>query len=133
MVPFVGQSKDGIGNYIHIAPGESFYGGGMWSPEPAQIKRLRAVIDRDPKRARAVFDAVARSVGPIEGESLKRAPTGYADDHPAIDLLRMKQMFVSKRFDDELAGSPKLVDWMVDVTRKTLEFNQFLIDAVSGA
>lgn len=129
-VPFVGESRDGIGNYLHIAPGECFYGGGAWAVEPVQLKRLRAAIDRDPKRVRAILSRVEKKFGPVEGESLKRAPAGYAEDHPEIDLLKMKQMFVSAKFDDKLAGSPELVDWIVDMTRASVEFNQFLVDTM---
>ena len=42
----------------------------------------------------------------------------------------MKQMFATRRFDDALAGSPGLVDWLVEQTRHTLEFNQFLVDTM---
>lgn len=128
-VPMAGQGRDGVGNYIHIAPGECFYGGGAWSVDSAQLKRLRAAIDRDPERVRGVLARIAKNFGPVEGESLKRPPAGFDESHPAIDLLKMKQMFVTRRFDDELASSPKLVDWLVEMTRHTREFNQYLSDA----
>ncbi|HVK37560.1 MAG TPA: DUF2461 domain-containing protein [Candidatus Kapabacteria bacterium] len=129
-VPFAGEGRDGLGNYLHIAPGECFYGGGAWSVEPVQLKRLRAAIDRDPERLRGILARLETSFAPVEGESLKRAPAGYDESHPAIDLLKMKQMFATRRFDDALAGSPGLVDWLVEQTRHTLEFNQFLVDTM---
>jgi uncharacterized protein (TIGR02453 family) len=129
-VPFEGEGREGIGNYLHIAPGECFYGGGAWSVEPVQLKRLRTAIDRDPDRLRKILERLAKNFAPIEGESLKRAPAGYGEDHPAIDLLKMKQMFATRHFDDDLARSPELVDWLVDMTRHTHEFNQYLIDTM---
>lgn len=129
-VPFEGEGREGIGNYIHIAPAECFYGGGAWAVEPVQLKRLRAAIDRDPERIRKVLERLAKSFAPVEGESLKRAPAGFAESHPAIDLLKMKQMFATKRFDDSLAQSPELVDRLVEMTAHTLEFNRYLIDTM---
>jgi uncharacterized protein (TIGR02453 family) len=129
-VPFTGEGREGIGNYLHIAPGECFYGGGAWAIEPVQLKRLRAAIDRDPERLRGILARLAESFAPVEGESLKRAPAGFDETHPAIDLLKMKQMFAMRRFDEKLAGSPELVDWLVEMTRHTLEFNQYLIDTM---
>ncbi|MBC8144976.1 MAG: DUF2461 domain-containing protein [bacterium] len=129
-VPYTGEGKDGIGNYLHIEPGASFYGGGAWSVETVQLKRLRAAIDRDPKKLRAIIAKLEKNFGPVQGESLKRPPTGYSADHPAIDLLKMKQIFTSQRFDDELASSPKLVDWIVKMTAHTFEFNKYLIETM---
>lgn len=129
-IPYQGEGKDGVGNYLHIEPGACFYGGGAWAVESVQLKRLRAAIDRDPKKIRSIIARVEKKVGPIEGESLKRPPAGFDPDHPAIDLLKMKQMFVSRRFDDELACSPKLVDWIIATTAHSNEFNTYLYDAM---
>jgi uncharacterized protein (TIGR02453 family) len=129
-VPFVGEMREGIGNYLHIAPGECFYGAGAWTIEPVQLKRLRAAIDRDPEKLRGIFARLEKRFAPVEGESLKRPPAGYGEDHPAVDLLKMKQMFASRSFDDDVATSPKLVDWLVEMTAHTLEFNQYLIDTM---
>jgi uncharacterized protein (DUF2461 family) len=38
--------------------------------------------------------------GRLEGDQLKTAPTGYAKDHPAVDLLRYKQFIFRHRFAD---------------------------------
>jgi uncharacterized protein (DUF2461 family) len=35
-------------------------------------------------------------------------PKGYAPDHPAADLLRMKQFLLFKTLDAKLAATPKL-------------------------
>lgn len=129
-VPFAGEKREGIGNYLHIEPGKCFYGGGAWAVDAAGLKRLRAAIDRDPDRLRGILERLAKSFAPVEGEALKRAPAGYDETHPAIDLLRMKQMFTTRHFDEPLACSPGLVDRLVEMTAHTREFNQYLIDTM---
>jgi uncharacterized protein (TIGR02453 family) len=131
-IPFDGESREGVGNYIHIEPGKCFYGGGAYLVDSTGLKRLRHAIDRDPAALRAILERVEASFGPLQGEQLKRAPAGFAEDHPAIDLLRYKQMWVSIEFPDSLAGSRELVDWIVMKTKESTEFIRFLYDAVKG-
>ena len=59
------------------------------------------IVD-DPK-----FKKTFRTVGD-DGESLKRVPPGYPADHPAADLLRLKNVTFGRRLADRDATSPKL-------------------------
>ncbi len=70
--------------------------------------------------------------GELQGDQLKRNPAGYAIDHPAIDLLKYKQMWMSKSFPESLATSRDLVDWIVSTTRDLTRFNQYLHDVIRG-
>src|SRR5918993_1798864 len=41
-----GGRKSGLsGYYFHLEPGASFIGGGLWMPEPANVKKVRQEID----------------------------------------------------------------------------------------
>lgn len=133
VVPFMNEAKEGVGNYIHIDPGSCFFGGGAYFMDSPGLKRLRARIDADPAALRAIFKQVEKDFGPVSGEKLKRAPAGYPVDHPAIDLLVYTQMWTSKKFPDKLAMSPELVDWIVDMSRKSMAFNRYLYESVRGA
>ena len=132
-IPFRGEGKDGLGNYIHIEPGKCFYGGGAYFVESSGLHSLRAAIDRDPSELREILTELGGEFGELEGARLKRNPTGYAIDHPAIDLLRFKQMWLSKTFPDSLATSRDLVDWIVIRTRELTRFNSYLHGAIRGA
>ncbi|KAK4238458.1 hypothetical protein C8A03DRAFT_15072 [Achaetomium macrosporum] len=42
--------------YIHVEPGASFIGGGLWHPDPSALAKLRASIDERPRRWRRVLN-----------------------------------------------------------------------------
>jgi uncharacterized protein (TIGR02453 family) len=131
-IPIRGEGKEGLGNYLHIEPGGCFYGGGAYFIEGPGLHALRAAIDRDPSELREILAELREEYGELEGEQLKRNPTGYPIDHPAIDLLKYKQMWMSKTFPDELATSRDLVDWIVIRTRELTRFNLYLHGVIRG-
>ena len=61
------------------------------------------------RRGAGVRGDVRRRVGD-DGESLKRVPPGFPPDHPAADLLRLKNVTFGRRLSDEEALSPDLPD-----------------------
>ncbi|MBS1912634.1 MAG: DUF2461 domain-containing protein [Bacteroidetes bacterium] len=132
VVPFKGEGKEGLGNYLHIQPGSCFYGGGAYFMEPAGLRSLRERLAADPAAFRKILAKVEKEFSPLQGEKLKRGPAGYEKDHPAMDLLLYTQMWISKQFPDKLAMSRELVDWIVEMSRKSLEFNIYLHDAIRG-
>jgi uncharacterized protein (TIGR02453 family) len=87
------------GFYFELSLDGLFVGAGLHHPAPDQLERFRAAID-DERRARGFVRglSVARRAGlnPVE-PALKRAPRGYAMDHPRIDHLRRRELTVSAR------------------------------------
>lgn len=106
----------GIGGYFHLAPGEVFFGGGMWHPEPAQLAAFRRTVANHPERVHEALQdpGFVESFGTIGGDRLKRTPTGFPADHPEADLLRLKDVVFSRRLSDEEAASPDLPDRLAD-------------------
>lgn len=131
-VPFASESREGIGNYIHIEPGGCFYGGGAYFLDSSGLRNLRAAIDTDHSRFREILRDVEETIGTIQGEKLKRGPAGYPKDHPALDLLLYTSIWTAKKFPDSLATSRELVDWIVSRTRELTELNSFLYKAIRG-
>ena len=97
-----GKERRG-GYYLHIEPGGSFAGGGFWSPEPQDLKRIRDEFAFDDKPIRKIISnkTFVKYFGTLDGEELKTAPSGYERDHPAIDLIRKKQYIVGRNFTDK--------------------------------
>ena len=97
-------AEGAVAYYVELSLDGVFAGAGMYRPAPDQIDRLRRAVD-DGRKAGALTRAiaVARSGGmELNDPELVRAPRGYPADHPRLDLLRRKRLFVSRR--DELRG-----------------------------
>jgi len=102
-----GKEKRG-GYYLQIQPGESFVGGGFWSPSPEDLKRIRDefAYDTSPIRKILASKSFISNFGKLEGDELKTAPSGYERDNPGIDLIRKKQFLISRKFKDKEVLDP---------------------------
>jgi len=95
------------GFYFHLEPGRSMVGAGVWMPPRPQLNRIRDAIAEDHDGFGRLAKGLNRRYGGLDDESmLKRAPRGYAEDHPAAKWLRY-QSFTSGRTltDSQVVGS----------------------------
>jgi len=92
------EAEEGsAGFYLHLEPGHSFLGGGLWHPPRPQLNRLRETMGEKPEPFIRMAKGLPKRFGGLDDEdALKRMPRGYADDHPAAPWLRF-QSFVSGR------------------------------------
>lgn len=90
------------GYYFQVVPGNSYVSCGFFGPHADDLKRIRQDIDLNHADWREVMSEpqLWATFGRMEGEQLKTAPSGYAKDHPAVDLLRYKQFIYRHRFTD---------------------------------
>jgi uncharacterized protein (TIGR02453 family) len=121
------------GLYIGIEPGEIFIGGGLYMPTGEQVKAIRHSIATRPQEFLAVVEEklFKKEFGGIEGECLKKAPLGYAPDHPMITYLRHKQYYVGKVYGDAICLKPNFVDLVVHVFTVTMPLVRWLINATA--
>jgi uncharacterized protein (TIGR02453 family) len=109
MVAAGGWRTDGFGYYVSLEPGgQSMTAGGLYDPTPEQFERFRRAIARDSAEFKAICAApeFRDLLGEVVGERLKTAPKGYERDHPEIDLLRLKQVYVQRSFSDAEVLAP---------------------------
>ena len=77
--------------YLHVEPGASFMGGGLWHPQPATLKRLRDFLLDNPRSwIRATRAPAFKRVFALEGDTLSRPPRGYDPAHELIADLKRK-------------------------------------------
>ena len=107
--PWTGEGR-GVGGYFHLQPGETFVGGGMWHPAPARLAAWRSAVTGDRTGVHAVVDdpAFRAEFGSVSGDSLKRAPAGFAADDPDLELLKLKDVTFGRRLSDTELLSPDL-------------------------
>jgi len=122
----IGRVKPALrgGYYFRLKPGASFIACGFFSPEPADLKRIRIDIDQDLNAWRKLLKAkkLRDTFGDIMGDGVKTAPKGYAKDHPGIDLLRMKQFLFRRPLTDKEVLAPDLVERMDGIYRTIRPF-----------
>lgn len=114
------QGKDvhAPGLYLHLEPGASMIGGGIWRPETSALNQIRDAIVAKPgpwKRTIDTADWQAQGWERAEhGDSLKRAPKGYDPDHPLVDDLRRRSHTVGMMLSERSVTRPSFLDDTVE-------------------
>ena len=126
-----GKDAHAPGFYMHIQPGESFVGVGLWRPETKVAYAIREAIAEDPARwKRASRSKRFAEVLELGGDSLQRPPRGYDEDHPLIDDLKRKDFIASTRITQKVIVSDHLMEDFTDICRRSAPFMKLLCDAV---
>ena len=108
-----GKKASVAGYYFHFEPGKSYAAGGFYSPQPAELSKIRQEIDYSlddwkkilsNKTFKKYFPAGVDGIA-----SLVRPPKGYDENNPAIHYLKMKHFIVSKPFTDTAVQSKTLI------------------------
>ncbi|MGN6603713.1 MAG: DUF2461 domain-containing protein [Ginsengibacter sp.] len=109
-----GKKSIFAGYYFHLQPGgKSFVGGGLWRPEPNELKKLRQEIDYCLPEFKKIITATSfkKNYGELEREEnqvLVNVPKGYDKENPAADFLKMKSFVATKNLSDQEVLSPNL-------------------------
>ncbi|HEY3875080.1 MAG TPA: DUF2461 domain-containing protein [Candidatus Kapabacteria bacterium] len=115
------KKEEWCGYYIGFEPAKKgtgisvFMGGGVYMPLGPHLKRIRQHIASNYKEFQKILgEAKFKKMYPkgLTGESLKRIPQGYSEDHPAAQHLKMKSfLFGADMTEKELLREdlPKLL------------------------
>jgi uncharacterized protein (TIGR02453 family) len=83
--------------------------GGVYGPEPEDLLKIRSWIAENHETFRKLAKGPAKVMGPLRGGSLTRIPKGFDAEHPAADLIKMKQWYYGAELEAKLATTPKLL------------------------
>ena len=121
----------GIGFYLHLEPKGSLFGGGVWRPGPEPLKRIRQAIAEDPKGWKAATSAKALG-GEVSfhGESLKRAPSGFDEDHPCIEDIKRKDFALGVELPDKALCAPDALATVTAGYKRMAPVMRFLCGAL---
>ncbi|MFB3779346.1 MAG: DUF2461 domain-containing protein [Bryobacteraceae bacterium] len=114
--------------YFSVSPDVVEVAGGIYMPGPDELLTVRTHLAANHERLRVIVkDKKLRSlVGDLCGETLTRVPKGFPSDHPAAELLRMKQWYVFVELDAALATTPKLFGELLKRFRAMIPLVEFL-------
>jgi uncharacterized protein (TIGR02453 family) len=123
-----GRESPAPGFYLHVEPGNVFMAGGLWHPDPVNLKRVRDAIATKP----GPWKKASRSkAAPLDaGEALSRPPRGYDPEHPLIDDLKRKSFTTSHEFSEAQASAPDFADRYAAACRDAVPLLKFLSAAV---
>ena len=99
------ESEGGAAYYVQITSEGLYVGSGYYHLATDQLERFRVAVDdarTGPKLAAAVAAIRKQGCNVDSRDSLTRAPRGYPQDHPRIELLRHKGMHAGREF-----GAPR--------------------------
>jgi uncharacterized protein (TIGR02453 family) len=110
------EKTSGGGFYFHMSPEEVFVAAGVYMPEREQLLAIRRHLAEHHQEFRALMKAkkLRSLMAEFDGASLTRAPKGFPEDHPAIDLLKNRQWGVSAKLPSDTATKASLAKEVVE-------------------
>src|SRR2546425_11387322 len=105
---------------------QSFAGAGIWHPDAPTLYKVRSAIVSRPEAWRKVKQAGLR----IEGESLKKPPSGFDPTHPFIEDLKLKDLTAGVHFTDAQVIGPRFMKDFIQAGKMLNPLNKFLADAL---
>lgn len=105
------NKKNSPGYYIHFEKGNSFIAGGVWCPEPSELKLIRKEIEFFHDDLEAIvsnknFKKDFKELDRAENNVLKKAPKDFDPNHPAIEFLKLKSYTASSKIDEKTFTEP---------------------------
>jgi uncharacterized protein (TIGR02453 family) len=111
--------------YVHLGPGDSFGGGGVYHLSMPQLTKLRhAIVDsaRDWSKVRARVE--------IRGDQLKRAPAGFPAAHEHIEDLKRQNIITMTPFTEDDVAGEGFLDRFSDVCEAAAPLVEFQTKAL---
>jgi uncharacterized protein (TIGR02453 family) len=108
------KGENSAGYYFQVQANRNFAGGGIWMPEPNELKKVRQEIDYNfadfkkiigSKKFKSVYGDLDRS----DEFLLKRVPKGYEPENPAAEYLKLKSYVALAELKDTDLTSKDLV------------------------
>lgn len=110
-----GKMSNNAGYYLHLQPGNSFIGGGVYQPMPDVLKKVRQEIDYNFDEFKKLisntkFKSVYQRGLSMDGDMrLSRPPKGYDESNPAIELIKLKSYIAMAPLTDAQLTDKKFV------------------------
>ena len=130
----LGKDAHVPGFYVHLSPGEVFFGGGIWLPPAPALNKIRETIVNNPGEWRRITTNrnLKSLCGGIAGDGLKRPPRGYDPDHRFIEDLKRKSFFAMREESPEFIFEDNFVDEVEKTFRAASPLMKYLCFALDA-
>ncbi len=116
---FGGRGPGAVGGqYLQVGADGLFLGVGTYHMHDEHLRRYRRAVadDRAGGELEEIVAALAAKGYGLAGETLKRPPQGFTDDHPRVALLKRKGLAATVQFaPEEWMYGPEAVDRVAQV------------------
>jgi uncharacterized protein (TIGR02453 family) len=119
--------------YLHVEPGASMLGGGVYMPPPDKLKSIRQLISHEGATLRKVLQEPASRKcfgGLWDEDKLTRPPKGFDASDPWIDYIKNKHFVLLHEFKDREITSSAFLRSVLRCFRLMKPFKDFLNRAV---
>jgi uncharacterized protein (TIGR02453 family) len=130
-----GRNAMNAGYYLHIEPGKSFLGGGIYMPPADKLKMIRNEIYFNAanfKKIVAQPDFIKYFTEIWDDNKLKNPPKDFPKDFEDIDLLKFKNYTILHQLKDEQVLQPDFYQYAIDVFKAMYPLNSFLNNAINN-
>lgn len=103
------------GYYFHCEPsGGSFIGGGIWMPQPPELKKMRQEVDYCFDEFKKIlnnkkFKSVYGDLYSGDDMKLVKVPIGFEKENPAAEYLKLKSFIAMKPISEKELSSDNLL------------------------
>ncbi len=128
-----GKTSASAGYYLHVQPGESFIGGGVWMPEAERLGKIRQEIDYNFEGFKKIVESkdFKKLFGGLDTEGkLARPPKNYSPENPAVEYLKLKSYIAGIKLSDKETLSDKYATKVVSTFKKMNPLITFLNQAM---
>lgn len=122
-----GKKSPFAGYYVHLEPGGSFVGGGVYMPEKPVLNIIRNSIFQNPEPLKSILNQkeFKSYFNEIYGEKLKTAPKGFPKDFEDVDLLKHKHYALAHSLNDDFWTNNNVDAEILKVFSVMKEFNDY--------
>jgi uncharacterized protein (TIGR02453 family) len=124
-----GKNSDLAGYYFHLDPDESFFGGGIYMPQPEYLKTIRKEIFYQIDEFNGIINAPSFKNyydGIEEIEKLKKAPADFPADFPEIELIKNKHFFSSHYYNPQDTFNDNYINYVTEGFRAVKPLVDFI-------
>jgi uncharacterized protein (TIGR02453 family) len=127
----MGKDVHAPGFYVHIAPDACFLGAGVWHPDSDALRKIRtAIVESESRWSRACRSKRFREHFTLAGDSLKRSPRGFPEDHPRIEDLKRTDFIAVRDLERDDVTEARFADRVADSFAASKPFVRFLCEAL---
>jgi len=131
-----GKNSPSAFYYLHIEPDNCFVGGGVYNPQPDQLKKIRKEIDfAFDEWSSIINDKIFKKTFPSginNSGVLTRTPKEFNEASQASEFLRMKGFYTMEKLSDKEIVSKDTLDKINSYFKTTKPLVDFLNRAIEN-